>query len=291
MTHPPVRLVATDLDGTFLRHDGTPHPRVLDALDAVLDAGITVAFVTGRPPRWMAPVVEASGHRGLAVCCNGGVLVDLHAERILEVDAIPAEKVRDAVHRLRRLDPETGFALDTVEVGADISVPELATGFVHDPRYPLIWEPEGSVQVEDILDRVDERGSIVKLLARPPVTRARGDVDAWLAATREALAGVVEVTHSSYGDVLIEMSADGVTKASGLAKIAATLGVGPAEVLAVGDMPNDLPMLAWVDRGFAVANAHPTVLAAVREHVSSNDDGGVADVLWAALASHDGLTR
>lgn len=56
-------------------------------------------------------------------------------------------------------------------------------------------------------------------------------------------------------------------------------------MVAIGDMPIDLPMLAWADRSVAVANAHPDVLAAARETVASNDEDGVADLLDAILAA------
>ena len=58
------RLVATDLDGTIVASDGSVSPRTVAALAAVEEAGWHLVLVTGRPPRWMAPVVEATGHRG-----------------------------------------------------------------------------------------------------------------------------------------------------------------------------------------------------------------------------------
>ena len=65
----------------------------------------------------------------------------------------------------------------------------------------------------------------------------------------------------------------------GLAALAAEHGVEAADVVAFGDMPNDLPMLAWAGHAVAVANAHPEVLAAADEVTGSNDDDGVASVL------------
>jgi hydroxymethylpyrimidine pyrophosphatase-like HAD family hydrolase len=74
-------------------------------------------------------------------------------------------------------------------------------------------------------------------------------------------------------------SAAGVTKASTLKAVCAEHGFGADDVVAFGDMPNDLPMLAWAARSFAVGNAHPDVLQAVDEVTASNDDDGVAQVL------------
>jgi hydroxymethylpyrimidine pyrophosphatase-like HAD family hydrolase len=48
-------------------------------------------------------------------------------------------------------------------------------------------------------------------------------------------------------------------------------------------MPNDLPMLRWAGRSFAVANAHPDVLAAATDRAAANDDDGVARVLLDVL--------
>jgi hypothetical protein len=77
-----------------------------------------------------------------------------------------------------------------------------------------------------------------------------------------------------------------VTKASALGEWCAARGINSADVFAFGDMPNDLPMLAWSGRSFGVANAHPDVLDTVDEVCASNDDDGVAQVLEAVLAAH-----
>jgi hydroxymethylpyrimidine pyrophosphatase-like HAD family hydrolase len=87
--------------------------------------------------------------------------------------------------------------------------------------------------------------------------------------------GAVEVTHSSSSG-LVEMSAAGITKATGLALLAAEYGVQPADVVAFGDMPNDVPMLTWAGRGVAVANAHAEARDAADELTLSNVDDGVA---------------
>jgi hydroxymethylpyrimidine pyrophosphatase-like HAD family hydrolase len=67
-----------------------------------------------------------------------------------------------------------------------------------------------------------------------------------------------------------------VSKATTLARLCDEHGIDAAEVAAFGDMPNDLPMLMWAGRSYAVANAHPEVLAAVDVTVAANDDDGVA---------------
>ncbi len=93
-----------------------------------------------------------------------------------------------------------------------------------------------------------------------------------------ALDGLVSVTHSN-SKGLIEAGALGVSKASVVAEIAAAHGIGRESVIAFGDMPNDLPLLAWAGTSCAVANAHPAVLAAATHVIGSNDEDGVAEYL------------
>ena len=78
------RVVATDLDGTLVRTDGTVSRRTCEAMRGGRGGRRVLVLVTGRPPRWMAPVAEATGHRGLAVCANGALLYDLHTETVVD---------------------------------------------------------------------------------------------------------------------------------------------------------------------------------------------------------------
>jgi hydroxymethylpyrimidine pyrophosphatase-like HAD family hydrolase len=111
---------------------------------------------------------------------------------------------------------------------------------------------------------------LVKAGPQPP--------EAFTALVGGILAGIGEATHSSSSG-MVEVSAAGVTKAAGLAWVADRLGVAGADVVAFGDMPNDLPMLAWAGRGVAMANAHPAVLAAADDVTDANDAEGVATYL------------
>jgi hydroxymethylpyrimidine pyrophosphatase-like HAD family hydrolase len=85
---------------------------------------------------------------------------------------------------------------------------------------------------------------------------------------------------------LVEISAAGVTKAFALERLCRRLGIDAAEVVAVGDMPNDLAMLAWAGTGVAVANATPEVLEAADQVTAANIDDGVALLLEQILAAN-----
>lgn len=255
------RLVATDLDGTVVRTDGTLSARTVAALQAVAAAGIGVVFVTGRPTRWMAEIAGRTGNTGVAICANGAIVYDLAAEQVLERFELTPDVLVRATDLLRAALPDAMFAVECVGSMARESDYPVRAGIVAARVAPLA----------ELVAR-----PAVKLLVRRPV----GGADELLAAARAALGDLVEVTHSAgLGPALVEISAAGVSKATTLARYCAERSIPAAAVIAFGDMPNDLPMLGWAGTSYAVANAHPLVLAAADRRTASNDDDGVALVL------------
>ena len=103
------RLIATDLDGTVVRHDGVISDRTRAALKLAADAGAEVVFVTGRPPRWLADVAAAFGHVGFAICGNGALVVDLREDEVIERHLIPAATALEVARRLRSALPGRGL--------------------------------------------------------------------------------------------------------------------------------------------------------------------------------------
>lgn len=259
---PVPRLVATDLDGTALRTDGTISSRTAAAFARVEGAGAMLVFVTGRPPRWMSSVAGAVRHRGLAICANGALIYDLHTERIVESHLIGTEVLAEVVASLRANVPELAFSV------------EYEGGFAHESEFRLGgWDSKAVAGLRVGMSTLTSR-PCAKLLALHPAM----DPDQLHAAVEGLVGHLVTPTHSS-GRALVEMSAQGVTKATALATLAERHEIKPAEVVAFGDMPNDLPMLSWAGTSYAVANAHPDVLAAVDHVTAANNDDGVAQVL------------
>jgi Cof subfamily protein (haloacid dehalogenase superfamily) len=261
------RVIATDLDGTIVRSDGTISARTVAALARVERAGSMLVMVTGRPPRWMTDIAAAVGHRGVAICANGAVLYDLHTETVLRADEIPPDVIAETIGRLRGIAPELRFTV------------EYPTGFVYERSYDISRWEAGRWDARSLGGRPADDEELVsrggtKLLAFHP----DADPDTLSEKAVQAVGDLVTVTHSSKS-ALLEMSALGVTKASALAVLCAEHGVASGEVTAFGDMPNDLPMLTWAGTSYGVANAHPLVLAAVTHKTSRNDDDGVAEVL------------
>ena len=255
------RVVASDLDGTLMRSDGTVSARTRESIARVEAAGATFVMVTGRPPRWMRSVAEETGHRGLAVCGNGALVYDLHTEQVVESFLMAAAAAREVAEALRQQIDGVAFAVE---------YPDRPFG--HEEAYRPRWDSQdGKVvaPIDELLSR-----DVVKLLARH---RSMGP-DEFLAKAHEVVGAACTVTHSS-SDGLVEISARGVSKATGLALVCSQLEVAQEGVVAFGDMPNDLPMLDWAGLGVAVGNAHPSVVEAADEVTASNDDDGVAQVL------------
>ena len=94
-------LIATDLDGTLLRSDGTLSDATRRVLAAVEEAGVPVVFVTGRPVRWMESLWEVVGAHGLAIVSNGAVLYDVAERAVRRVDGLHHASGLDLVERLR----------------------------------------------------------------------------------------------------------------------------------------------------------------------------------------------
>jgi hypothetical protein len=260
------RLVATDLDGTLLRSDGTLDDRTRRAIAGVEAAGIAVVLCTARPPRWMAPLAQATGHRGIAVCLNGGVIWDLHTETVVEAFPFALEAIREVIARLAAVLPDGAWAV------------ESADRFGREPHYESHWPQPADTRVAEIEALLE--APVIKLMLRHPTLSA----DELLAHARAHVSELAELSHSSNADALLEIAAAGVSKASGLAALCAGRDVDAADVVAFGDMPNDLPMLRWAGRSVAVANAHSDVMAQVDEVTASNDEAGVAQVLERLLA-------
>jgi len=267
------RLIATDLDGTLTRPDGSISERTSRALAAATTAGAVVVLVTGRPVRWLSRIYGYLTEPYVGVCANGAVSYDPSSDEILTACYIPAGGVRSAVDRIRADVPGTTFAAEV----------DGSRRMIHEAAYPYRYLAEDPDVSDATLDEIATVPA-VKLLVR-----ANGwDADALTGAVRSAVGPSLETTHSSPNG-LVELSAAGVTKATGLAAYAQTLGLGPDDAIVFGDMPNDLPMFEWVAAGsplraVAVANAHPSVLAAAGNVTAANTDDGVADYLERLLS-------
>jgi Cof subfamily protein (haloacid dehalogenase superfamily) len=264
---PPYRLVASDIDGTLIHHDGTLSARTIELLAAL---PVPAVLVTGRPVRWLRQLYDQMPEPLPAVCANGAAIYDPATDRIVRADPLSIDLLLDVTKKLREAVPDIAFAVE-VEDGRK---------FFYEDAWPVRWETVDENLVR-VLATPEELTSApaVKLLAR---SASAGEPDEFYKLISRTLGSAAEATHSS-SSAMVEISAAGVTKASGLAWLCERDGIDPADVLAFGDMPNDVPMLAWAGHSVAMANAHPAVREVADEVTLSNDEDGVAVYLAAAF--------
>ena len=270
----PPRLVATDVDGTLLDDRDAVSPRTAAVISRVVAAGTGFVLVTGRPPRWIPPVLAKlpEGLVRLCVCANGAVLYDAAEDRLLGAHTLDPESIRTLAALCGELFPGCGLGVERVgnSVTGQVAlgtVDEFLTG----PGYVHAWGAHDgdTASHEELLAR-----PVTKLLIRAPELTSEQMLD----SLAPKVGGLADLTFS-HPSGLLEASAPGITKATGLADVAEHLGVSAAETIAFGDMPNDREMLRWAGTGVAMGNAHPDLVGLADEVTASNSRDGIAEIL------------
>jgi Cof subfamily protein (haloacid dehalogenase superfamily) len=259
-------MVALDVDGTLVDHDGHMSPAVREAAQAVVAAGHEVMIATGRSLNAMLPIIENIGiDRGYAVCCNGGVTLRLHPELDNGYEVIhkatfdPAPALRALRERL----PSAKYALEDEDGNF------LSTERFQDPSFGV--EAVG----------VDFHTMLEATAVRVVVFSTENTPEEFNEAIEHV--GLAGVTYSVGWTAWLDIAAAGVTKASALENLRGRLGIEPHLTVAVGDGRNDIEMLSWAGRGVAMGQAPEEVIAAADEVTHSVYDDGAAHVLRSLL--------
>ena len=261
-------MIATDVDGTLLDEDERVTPRTRAAVRAAVDAGSQFVLATGRPPRWIAPIVDALGLAPMAVCANGAVIYDASTDRIVSARTLSSDQLKVLAEIATRVIPGAGLAVERVgRTAHDAATPQ----FVSSPGYEHAWlNPDNTeVSIEDLLS-----APAVKLLIRKAGARSSD----MIAALTKHVGIEGDMTYST-NNGLIEVVPLGISKATGVAEVAQPLGITAEDVVAFGDMPNDVPMLRWAGLGVAMGNAHQEAIDAADEVTAPNSEDGLARVL------------
>ncbi|HKU01503.1 MAG TPA: HAD-IIB family hydrolase, partial [Arthrobacter sp.] len=187
-----MRLVASDIDGTILGHDGKISDRTIRAFHACRDAGVELVFVTGRPPRWLHPLEEQLGHTGRVICSNGAVVWDLEADRLVSARALAIDTVLEVRRIIKALRPAALFAAET------LTGFHLEPGFIENESSELLAE----FTPAPLRDTLTDQDAVVKFLA---IVR-EGTPDEFLAEVAPAVEHLAATTHSSPGVAMLELS-------------------------------------------------------------------------------------
>ena len=273
-TRHPVRdtplLVALDVDGTLLLHDGSVSPRVVDVVRRLEELPhVTVVVATGRSTVATLPVLEqfdlmTPGRP--VVCSNGAVTVEVDPANnggFSLVDVVTFDPA-PAVSLLHRELPDALVAVEDIGVGFKVSTPfpegELMGEETVVPMEELLADPVTRVTIRDPRSTPEEFHELVERMGLHGVSYAVG-WSAWL-----------------------DLAPEGVSKASALEQVRRRLEVEPYRTVAVGDQRNDIEMLTWAARGYAMGQAPAEVIEAADRTTGTVEEDGLVDALEQVLA-------
>jgi len=285
--HPPVRLVAIDIDGTLLpTFSQTISRRNARALKAAQEAGITVAIATGRRTAYTAPLLEGLGLRAdmPLITSNGAVT------RTLGGDPLDRSHLQSAVARglcgLLRQFGTLVFTFDRPGRG-ELVLEDLRGA---EGRIALWVEANrNAIEVIKPLEGALEDGNDpIQGMVTGGLENMRRAEDALKASEWSANCEVVRTQYLARDLSIVDLLPPGVSKGWALERLAARLGIDRKETMAIGDNWNDVNMLEWAGQSVMMGNAAQELrtMAKMRgwKQAPPNDEDGVAVTLETAIA-------
>lgn len=269
---PAPRFIASDIDGTFLDPAHRVTKRLREVLIRAVSGGTRFALATGRPYRFIQPVLDQIPYRPLCVASNGAVLFDSQTNEVVKSHLLDESVMAEIVVAAEEVFAGHGGVGVAVERAGRSTLDPVESLYVVDQFYAdnTDWPGFG---VAPTMALVEEPA--VKLILR------NLQVDS--AAMYELIAPLVDesAAHVTYSidEGLIEIAAPGITKVTGVSALAELYGVDASETVTFGDMPNDIEMLRWAGLGVAMGNAADVVKDAADFVTASNGQAGVARVL------------
>jgi Cof subfamily protein (haloacid dehalogenase superfamily) len=271
-----IKLVITDLDGTFLDSHSTPGERNVQALEACEAAGIPVRAVTARSFSSAKRVFHLGGFRGLCVTSNGGSIYDVATGEALYRKGIE----KDRVALILALCEQAGADLFAVARGANIRCETISHyppkfNFSNRDEWPQEHRPV-YIMTKNIEEMAECLGDDAELICMHAPDGQKGFDGEFY----RSIIGLGELSLTSSHPGGFDIMASGVTKSFGAQRLAQMMGVEAQEVLALGDHINDIGMLRWAGIGVAMGNAHPRVKQAADYVSLPHDEGGVAQAIY-----------
>src|SRR5581483_4242931 len=295
----PPRLIAIDVDGTLLHSDGHVSERNLAALREAESHGVEIVIATGRRHCYAMRVLrdlDRPQHTAL-ISSNGTVIRTLGSE-LLHRSHMPVETARWLCEHLKEFRGTLVLTFDKVlpdgedERGALVceGVDELNASI---SRWMEVNEPY--IQHVSPIERALDQAAPIQMMLCGPIERMREAEAHLLTDPRITNVGGpcapgVEVTlhRTEYPNrdlCILDILPSGCSKASALLHLAELRGVGPSEIVAIGDNWNDLPMLQMAGQAVVMANAPADLRALAAERgwmiAPANDEDGVAAVIEA----------
>jgi Cof subfamily protein (haloacid dehalogenase superfamily) len=276
------RMIAIDLDGTLLGPDGTVSPRAKAAVHSALRAGLLVCFATGRNFTESQMVLDAVEHYDTAVFVGGAMVIDTRHRKTLHRMGMQPQLAREVCELFESLGHAALALQDTAAAGVDY----LATDDVKLDEATSQWMRVTAAKIERFsrLARHSHEHTIrVGIVASAKeIARVRRMV---LEKFGERVV-CQSLFVPSYDVEVLEVFDPSVNKWEGISQVARMHGIGPEQIVAIGDDVNDLTMIASAGLGVAMGNARPEVAAVAKRVIGRNDQDGLAVFLEELVASH-----
>lgn len=281
---PPIRLLALDVDGTVTNSCHEVTDATCRAIARVRAAGIRVMLATGRRHRDALPVAERLGIVEPLVTASGALVKRLGDHATIQRAAFESGLLERVLATIVTLGHEPVVYTDSFAAGYDFHCRSLAAA---DSGIPGGFG-------EYLRRNRDVARVAADLHERPPADVFAGFAMGGrepMAVLQETLLGrfagrlsVHTIRSPRYAEWLCEIAPVGVTKWSGVMRLAADWGISAAEICAVGDDVNDLPMVREAGLGVAMGNARPELQAVADAVVGLHDGTGIEDVAELVLA-------
>ena len=266
------KLIATDLDGTFLSSDHLPTVLNLEAVRVAHARGVHIVFATGRPARWLQVLDPLADLRPGVIASNGAVLYDIAEHQVTRAWPLPRQASLDVMADVEVMVPGAMFAV------------EYVNGWGRLNKYP----PRGDFVEANVITDSPEELFDARVAVKLLIMHAEMATEELFDLAAPVVGGRLDATFSWMGGLaLLELSAPGVSKGSALLELMGAHGIHRDEVVAFGDMPNDIPMLEVAGCGYAMANSHPMLLARGYPSAGRHDEDGFGRTVMNLLNKAD----
>jgi Cof subfamily protein (haloacid dehalogenase superfamily) len=274
----PIRLLATDIDGTLLNSEFRISDADMAALHRVHDDEVEIVLVTGRRHTFALPIARLLGFHLWIISSNGAITRSLAGETFHR-DMLPAATCRKLCAAMREFRGHTVLTFDTEEKGAIVleHMRELNTVIQRWLEKNLQFI-DFVIPIEDSLttDPVQAMfcGSIPwmqQALARLEASKLGADIT------------VVRTEYPLRDLSIVDVLNQGCSKGHALQRWAKYRGIAREEVMAIGDNYNDVEMLAFAGRPFIMGNASQELRDRGWAVTLNNDESGVAAAIEQVL--------
>ena len=278
----PYRMIAIDLDGTLLSPFGEVTPRAKAAVHKALEAGLLVCFATGRNWTESRAVLDAVAHYDSAVFVGGAMVVDTKQRLTLHRTMMQPDLAAAVCRHLEEMGHAVMALQDTGEAGVDYLVSGEAA--LNEPTRQWMSVTASVVRRAGRLAEHPHPHTVrVGIVAPPPEVRVAQ-------TSLEQAFGWRVMCHSlfvpAYDVEVLEVFDPAVNKWEGVLHVARLHGIGPEQIIAIGDDVNDVPMLTRAGLGVAMGNARPEIQAVAKRVIGHNKDEGLAAFLEELVEQH-----